>query len=92
MIDKLKCKWKGFVAEVLVGAFIFWSSGHECGDVQVFVADGFAGIQEEFIWFLEVCNQLGLASSRALVGKRWSSSDRSLGSEKDWESSNFHVL
>ena len=56
------------------------------------MAEGFTGIEEVFIWFLEVCDRLGLSSNGELVGKSWLLSDRSLGSEKDLESSNFHVL
>ena len=47
------------------------------------MADGFTGIQEVFIWFLEVCDESGLASNGTLVGKSWLSSDKSLGSEED---------
>ena len=74
---------KGFDGKVFVGAFICWPSGHECGVAQALVGDRFSGVQQVLIWFLEVCDHSGWASTRTLVGKSWSASDRSSGSEKD---------
>ena len=83
---------KGFIAEVLVGAFILWPSGHESRVAQALVADGFSRVQQVLIWFLEVCDHSGWASNGALVRKSCLASDRSSGNEKDLESSSGGVL